>query len=43
MGAMTLMAQETGYLLAGVLTTVDAVVVTAVILLSSPSDEDEAF
>ena len=37
------MAQEKGYLIAGVMTTVAEVVVTAVILLRSKSDEEEAF
>jgi hypothetical protein len=40
-GATTLLAQETGYLLAGALTAVAAVVVTVLILVSSPTDEDE--
>jgi hypothetical protein len=36
-----LLAQETGYLFAGVLTFIAAVVVTVAILASSRSDEDE--
>ena len=36
-----LLAQEAGYLFAGVLTLIAAVVVTVAILASSRSDEDE--
>jgi len=40
-GPIPFLAQETGYLLAGILTVVAAAVVTVVILLSSRSDSDE--
>ena len=41
MSPIPVLAQETGYWLAGVLTVAAAVVVTVVILLSSRSDSEE--
>jgi hypothetical protein len=40
-GPISVLAQETGYWFAGILTVVAAAVVTVVILLSSRSDSDE--
>ena len=41
MGSIPVLAQETGYVLAGILTVIAAALVTVVILLSSRSDSDE--